>query len=358
MGTSFVRVIVAWSIMQFAIAVAEGREPPVKVLVGNRLPAEGGPADAPASSLKSPFGVDFDSRGDMLIVELEGGRVHRLGADGVLRTIAGDGSKSYSGDGGPARLATFNGMHNVAVSKTDDVYIADSWNHCVRKIDAASGEITTFAGTGQAGFSGDGGPASAATFNFVMCITFDPEAEHLYLADLKNRRIRMIDMQTNVVSTVAGNGETGTPQEGGLATECPLVDPRAVTADANGNVYVLERGGHALRRVTPDGRIRTIAGTGEAGHRDGPALQARFASPKHVCLGDRGNLFIADDRNQAIRKYDPQSQTVTTILGRGPGKRAIRLKNPHGVAFDRGHLDVVDMGHDRILRMDVSAARP
>jgi hypothetical protein len=352
MKNSLVHGVAALLVMFSALARAEEQSPQVTVVVGNRLPAERGADDAQPSPLTSPFGIDFDSRGEMVIVELEGGRVHRLDVNGELRTIAGDGSKTYTGDGGPARHATFNGMHNVAISKTDDVYIADSWNHCIRKITAATGEITTFAGTGEAGFSGDGGPAAQATFDFVMCITFDPSCAQLYIADLNNRRIRAIDMQTNLVRTVAGNGEQGVPQDGAVAVESPLVDPRAVTADVEANVYVLERGGHALRVVTPDGRIRTVAGTGERGFRDGPADAAQFDSPKHVCLDDRGCVYIADDRNAAIRKYDPRSQLVSTILGRGEGDRAIRLKNPHGVAFERGGLYVVDMGHNRILRLE------
>ena len=158
--------------MSALVLQVSASEPNVSLVVGNLLPAEGGPADA-VSPLKSPFGVDFDSQGNMLIVELEGGRVHRLSPEGELTTIAGDGSKSYQGDGGPAAKATFNGMHNVAVTPNGDIYIADSWNHCIRKIDGKSGTISTFAGTGEAGFSGDGGPADKAKFDFIMCISLN-----------------------------------------------------------------------------------------------------------------------------------------------------------------------------------------
>ncbi|MGD9856035.1 MAG: hypothetical protein AB7U20_13910 [Planctomycetaceae bacterium] len=352
MRNSFSSAVLGTIFAASAIASAQDREPQVTVVVGNRLPSEGGEEDAPASPLTSPFGVDFDSHGNMFIVELEGGRVHRLDANGGFRTIAGDGSVGYAGDGGPAARATFNAMHNVAVSNTDDVYIADSWNHCIRKIDAKTGRISTFAGTGEKGFGGDGGPADKATFDFVMCITFDPACEKLYIADINNRRIRVIDMQTYIVTTVAGNGEKGVPRDDAAAIDSPLIDPRAVTADADGNVYVLERGGHALRLVTPDGRIRTVAGTGQQGHRDGPALQAQFGAPKHLCLGENGVLYIADDQNHAVRKYDPHSNTVTTILGHAPGDRSTCLKNPHGVTWEAGTLYVVDMGHNRILRVE------
>ena len=335
-----------------AILPASADEPDVSIVLGNRLPDEGGPAVAD-SPLKSPFGIDFDSQANMLIVELEGGRVHRLSAAGQFATIAGDGSKSYRGNGGPAAKATFNGMHNVAVTPNGDIYIADSWNHCIRKIDADSAIISTFAGTGEAGFGGDGGPADEATFDFIMCISLNTTNDAIYVADLKNRRIRMIDLKTNRVQTVAGNGEKGVPKDGADACKSPLVDPRAVAVDSQGVVYILERGGHALRTVTPDGEVRTVAGTGKRGFRDGPALEAQFGSPKHICVDDHDNVYIADDVNKAIRKYNPRERTVTTVVGRGHGKPALRLLHPHGVCIERGTLFVVDTGNHRILRVDL-----
>jgi DNA-binding beta-propeller fold protein YncE len=149
----------------------------------------------------------------MLIVELEGGRVHRLSAAGELAKIAGDGSKSYMGDGGPAVNATFNGMHNVAVTPAGDIYIADSWNHCIRKIDSGSGTIDTIAGTGEPGFSGDGGPATEARFDFIMCVSLNPTNDALYVADLKNRRIRVVDLQSGKVRTVAGTVKRAFPKK-------------------------------------------------------------------------------------------------------------------------------------------------
>lgn len=345
-------IAACWLSSAIIAVTAQAGDVAVKVLIGNRLPTEGGTANPPESPLVSPFGVDFDSHGNMFVVELEGGRIHRFETDGELQMIAGDGSRTYSGDGGPAAEATFNAMHNLAIAKSDDIYIADSWNNCIRKIDAKTGIITTFAGTGESGFSGDGGPANEATFTYVMCITLSPDEHYLDIADINNHRVRRIDMATNIVTTLAGNGEKGAPTDGDVATESPLVDPRAVTSDEAGNVYILERGGHALRVVSPDGRIRTIAGTGRQGHRDGPAMQAMFGAPKHLCRGENGVIYIADDQNHAIRKYDPNSQTVTTILGQGHGDPDIRLKNPHGVTYANGRLYVVDMGHDRILTVE------
>ncbi len=164
----------------------------------------------------------------MIIVELEGGRVHEFNpSKGRLVKIAGDGSKGYKGDGEDASHAVFNGMHNVAVKGEETIYIADTWNHVVRAIDQKSGIIRTVAGTGQAGFGGDGGPAGEAVFQDIMCVSLDPSETHLYLADIQNRRVRVIDLALGVVRTVAGNGAKGVPTEGARATDSPLVDPRA-----------------------------------------------------------------------------------------------------------------------------------
>jgi len=272
--------------------------------------------------------------------------VHRL-ANGVRKQVGGDGSKSYRGDGGPLGQATFNGMHNLAIASDDSVYIADSWNHCIRRIDA-SGRIKTFAGTGKAGFGGDGGPAAKAKFNYIMCITLNPSGEKLHVADLKNRRIREIDLKSGKVRTIAGNGQRGVPKDGAKATEAPLVDPRAVCSDTAGNVYVLERGGHALRVVRPDGRIYTVAGNGEKGNSDGRGSAARFNGPKHICADPAGNIYVADDVNHLIRKYEPKTGEVSTVLGRGK----VKLSKPHGVTWDKGKLYIVDSSNHRILRVE------
>jgi sugar lactone lactonase YvrE len=305
-----------------------------------------------ADKLDSPFGVDFDKQGNMYIVELSGGRVHKLDTAGRFTTIAGDGSKGYTGDNGPAKDATFNGMHNVAVTPAGDLYIADSWNHCIRRIDGKTGIITTIAGTGKPGFSGDGGPATQATFNFLMCVSLNSTNDKLYVADLKNLRIRMVDLETGIVSTVSGNGKKGVPTDGSRATASPLVDPRAVAVDSKNNVYILERSGHALRVVTPDDRIRTVAGTGKAGGADGAALASGLNSPKHIAIDLDDNVIIADDQNKRVRLYDPKHATLTSILGSGVEKPRRGLLRPHGVCVhEDGSVYIVDTGHHRILQL-------
>ena len=354
--TSFVRPFANMCLLFAMLCVSTSHLPAddlakAEIVIGGFLKAEGGDWNPAVSPLKRPFGIDFNSWGDMYIIELEGGRVFKRHVTGELNHISGDGSKSYLGNGGPAADATYNGMHNCVVTPNGDLYIADSWNHCIRRIDAATGNVSTIAGTGKAGFGGDGGPATQAEFDFIMCITLDHAGTTIHVADLKNRRVRAVDLKTGMVETIAGNGEKGVPEDGAVATSNPLSDPRAVAGDSKGNVYILERGGHALRVVRPDGTIKTVAGTGQRGFQDGPALKAQFGSPKHICVDSSDNVYIADDQNKAIRKFDPAANVVSTVLGRGHGDSRIQLLNPHGVCWDKNVLYVVDTSHNRILKV-------
>jgi DNA-binding beta-propeller fold protein YncE len=322
-------------------------------------------AEGPAARVKlaGPFGVDFDKAGTMYIVEMVGLRVLRVDDRGVLTHFAGSGTKGNGGDGGPATRAEFDGPHSLAVGPDGTVYVADTWNNRVRAIDPKTGMIRAFAGTGEKGFAGDGGPAAEAKFGGVYCIAFDPRGEQMYLADLDNRRIRAIDMKTGNVRTVAGNGQKGVPEDGAEAVKAPLVDPRAVAADGAGNVYVLERSGHALRVVDANGKIRTVVGTGKAGATGdgGDARQATLNGPKHLCVDGDGNVIIADTENHLIRKYLPKEGKVVRVAGTGrkgtagldgPPEKA-ELSQPHGVTIHKdGTLYVSDSSNNRVLKIE------
>jgi len=316
---------------------------------------------ATKAKLGNPFGVDFDSAGDLFFVDIDGHRVCRIDAKGMLTRIAGTGNKGSAGDGGPALAAEFNAMHNLAIGADDNIYLADTLNHKVRMIDRQSGKITTIAGTDK-GFSGDSGPATKAQFSGIYCISLDPARERLYLADLDNRRIRMIVLKTGIVTTVAGNGEKGLPADGAVAAQSPLVDPRAVAADSAGNVYVLERSGHALRVVDREGKIRTVVGTGQRGASGdgGLAREATLNGPKHLCI-DKDDVIIADTDNHVIRRYTPVDGKIVRIAGSGRkgdggvGGPAleVELNQPHGVyAHQSGDLYIADSLNHRILRVD------
>jgi sugar lactone lactonase YvrE len=317
---------------------------------------------ATEARLHNPFGVDFDTTGSMYIVELEGGHVHRVAPDGTFSTIAGTGEKGDAGDGGPARKAVFNAMHSLAIAPSGEIYIADTLNNRVRKLDPRAGTIGPFAGTGKKAYSGDGGPALAAECSGVYCVAFTPDHRTLYLVDLDNRRVRAVDLHSGVMCLVAGNGERGVPADGAVAREAPLVDPRAVATDAQGNVYILERGGHALRVVNRQGKIRTIAGTGQPGPAaaDGPALTATLRGPKHLCVDHDGDVIIADTDNHSIRKFVVQEGRLVRIAGTGSKGSAgvggppekVELNQPHGVTIGpNGVLYIVDSWNDRVLKV-------
>jgi DNA-binding beta-propeller fold protein YncE len=336
------------------------------VLIAGGGTAEDG-AQAAQAKLLTPFGVAFDGSGNLYLVEYTGQRVRRIDSKGVISTIAGSGRKGSAGVGSPAKEAEFDSPHNLAVTPNGDIFVADTMNNRVVKIESRSGLLTVVAGTGEHGFSGDGGPATKARFGNIYCATLDPRGERLYLADLDNRRIRVVDLGTGVVTSVAGNGKKGVPHDdGAVAVDAPLVDPRAVTADAKGNIYILERSGHALRVVDRQGKIRTIAGTGKAGAAGdgGNARTATLNGPKHLCIDADGNVIIADTENHAIRKVIVVEGKIVRVAGTGKkGAAAIdgspleaELNQPHGVYIHptTGDLYIADSSNNRVLKIERS----
>ena len=278
-----------------------------------------------------------------------GERVLKIDRAGKLSVFAGTGEKGDTGDDGPAVGARFNGMHSLAIGRSGDIFIADTWNNRIRRVDG--GKVFAFAGTGKRGFSGDGGPARNAEFGNVYCVAFDAPKESLLVADLDNRRIRAINLKSGIVTTVAGNGERGIPVDGARAREAPLVDPRAVAVDSKGAIYILERSGHALRQVNRDGVIRTVAGTGKKGNADGEALKAEFNGPKHICVDANDDVIIADTENHVIRKYVANEKRVVRIVGAENGE--FSLKQPHGVKMDKsGALYIADSLNNRVLKTE------
>jgi DNA-binding beta-propeller fold protein YncE len=321
-----------------------------------------GPVPAAQAKLIGPFGVDFDKAGSLYIVEMTGHRIHRVDPKGILTTIAGSGKKGNSGDGGPAAQAEFDSMHSLCVLPDGSLCIADTGNFRLRQLDLKTGIVVPLAGTGKRGFRGDGGPALEAEFGGTYCVATDPAGKNLYVADLDNRRIRKIELATRVVTTVAGNGQKGVPEDGADAAKAPLVDPRAVAVDRKGNVWILERSGHALRVVDASGKIRTVAGTGKAGMSGdgGDARKAMLNGPKHLCIDAAGNVVIADSSNHVVRIYVPADGSIYRVAGTGkkgagaPGRDATAtdLDEPHGVMVDgTGTLYIADSLNNRVLKL-------
>jgi DNA-binding beta-propeller fold protein YncE len=319
--------------------------------------------DATKAKLIQPFGVDFDEDGLILVVEMANGeRLRAINQKNQLFTLAGsEGRKGSDGDGGPGQKATFNGMHSLAVGPREAVYLADTWNNRVRLYDLAENQVMAFAGTGKKGYSGDGGPANKAEFGSVYCVAFDPDKKNLYITDLDNRRIRKVDLSTKIVTTVAGNGQKGVPKDGEPAVKQPLVDPRAACPDGNGNLWIVERGGHALRVVNAEGTIRTVAGTGGKGMGTGKALESALNGPKHLCVDRDGTVLIADTENHRIVRYNPKNGILSAVAGTGKkGTGGVggdplqaEFSQPHGVAVHpkTGDIYISDSSNSRVLKI-------
>lgn len=336
----------------FAFALSLPAEKIVLVAGGG---TEGAGIPALQAKLKEPFGVDFDRAGHLFIIEMaSGNRLLKVDDKGVLTHVAGTGKAGASGDGGPALLAEFNGPHNLALLPDGNILIGDTWAGRVRKVDMKSGTVTSVAGYDV--------PAERARGSGPYCITLDFTGTKLFIADLT--RIHELDLTTSKLRVVAGNGKKGRPEDGAVATEAPLSDPRAVAPDRKGNIYILERGGNALRVVSPDGKIKTVVnasgkkgGTGDGG----PALEATMNGPKHLCVDLDDNVIIADAESHLIRKFTPKDGKLTRVAGTGKqGRGALGgsplecdLARPHGVTVHRdGTLYITDSYNNRILRIE------
>lgn len=329
----------------------------------------GGPATK--ALLNQPFHCDLDGKGNLYIAEALNHCVRKVDfAAGTITTVAGSGKKGYTGDDGPATQATFNEPYAVVVDHHDNLYVVDRLNAVVRKVNGKTGTITTVAGTGQKGFGGDGGPATKAMLREPNDACLDGKGG-LLIADVADWRIRRLDLATGVMSTFAGTGKASVKAktridrkqtgDGGPANRAVVVGARAVCVDGRGNTYICEREGSAIRKVNSDGIITTIAGTGEWDYTGdgGNARQALFKGPKGIRCDADGHIYVVDCENHAIRRIDARSNVVTTVAGGrkgaggddGPATQA-GLDRPHGCILDRqGNLYIADTNNHRIRKV-------
>jgi DNA-binding beta-propeller fold protein YncE len=324
----------------------------IVLVAGGSEDAVGIPATR--AKLKEPFGVDFDATGNLFIVEMvSGNRLLKVDAKGLLTHVAGQLAPGDAGDGGPALAAQFHGPHNLAVVPSGDILIGDTWNGRVRRVSMSSGTVASLPGFNV--------PPPAARTAGPYCIALNPAGTEVFIADL--RRVHAIELKTGKSRVVAGNGEKGIPADGAVAREAPLSDPRAAAVDRHGNVYILERGGNALRVVTADGKIRTVvnaSGKKGADGDGGDALAATMNGPKHLCIDRDDSVLIADAENHLIRRYVPKTGKILRVAGTGKKGAAglggspteCELNRPHGVTVHRdGTLFIVDSYNNRVLKI-------
>jgi len=328
-------------------------------------------AGAPGTAaISEPFSVDFDSKGVAYGVEFtKANRIFRI-VDGQVEFVAGVehnveknqlAPEADVRDGANPLEAIFNGMHDIQITKDDTAIIGDSFNHRVRLYDLKSGKVSTIAGTGEKGFGGDGGPATAGKFNITMTASLSPDGQRVYIADIGNHRTRLLDLASGQLSTVAGSGERGLPTDGSSALEAAMGDTRAVCQAVDGTLYVLLRGGNALVEVA-DGKVRTVVNrAGKKGYSGdgGPAVEATLNGPKYVAMDPQGRVLIADAENHCIRRYDPATEKIELIAGQPPaggdgvGETLLTtgLRRPHGVRIGPdGMIYVCDTYNNRVLR--------
>lgn len=374
------------------------------------LPGTSGPPDTRAAELRQPVrpsGLAVDAVGNLYVADRAAHQVFRIRPDGAKQAMAGSGVSGYVGDSGPAVSARLASPAGIVLDAAGDLFIADRGNHCVRRVDARTGIITTFAGNGVAGDSGDGGPAAAAELRDPAAVAVDARGT-LFIADLGNRRLRRASLTMGristdagfgevdasavavaadgavwvadavrgvvlgrrdhgAVTTIAGNGGLGVTGDGGAATAAFLSEPSSLARDAEGNLYIAEAGAHRVRRVdATSGLISTAAGTGRDGYfgDGGPATHAALSGPQGIAFDREGCLLIADTGNHRVRRV-ARDGTITTVAGSGRDGLAdngvialdVDLGRPSAIAANAdGNVFVAQGWYGLIHRIDASGA--
>ncbi|MGH9021691.1 MAG: NHL repeat-containing protein [Acidimicrobiia bacterium] len=317
---------------------------------------DGGPAVE--ADLANPEALAVGDSGHLYIADSSDNRVRVIDPEGTIDTLAGSGRRGFSGDGGPATRARLFRPDGVAADRQGNVYVADFGNHRVRRVDSA-GIITTAVGIGTRGFSGDGGEATQAQIADPGALAVD-RAGNLYIADLGNGRVRKVDPE-GIITTVAGTGVTGFSGDGGPATAAQLAVPRGLAVDPTGNLYIADLRNHRVRRIDSAGVITTVVGTGMNGDYGdgGPALEAALADPTGLAVDSAGRLFVADAGSHRIRRIDAQG-VMTTVAGTGTpgpsrsGGRAVeeKLRLPGAVAAGEDGVIYLTSSLVLVLRVD------
>ncbi len=315
-------------------------------------------------NIGDPFGVEIGPDGALFITEVRNHRVWRLDLKaGELAAVAGCGRKGYSGDGGPATEAELNEPYEVRFDADGNMYFVEMKNHLIRRVDAKTGRISTVAGTGEQGYSGDGGLATKATFSNPHSIALDGRGG-LYVADIGNHRIRRVDLKTGIVDSIAGSDQRRLPTDGQQAKGNPMLGPRALFIDGD-TMWIALREGHSVWRLDMRaGTLHHVAGTGKKGFTGdgGQAKVATFDGPKGIAVGSDGHVYVVDTENHAIRKIDVKSRIISTVAGGGPDEKGgagdggpatkAQLDRPHGICVGPdGSIYIGDTLNHRVRRV-------
>ncbi len=303
---------------------------------GNGSPATG-------AQLNNPFGIVRGPDGDLYVCDMSNHVIRKIARDGKISTVAGTGKRGYAGDGGPARQAELNEPYEIRFDMDGNMYFVEMQNHVVRRVDAKSQVISTVAGNGKEGFSGDGGPATKAAFKQPHSIQLDRKGD-LYICDIGNNRIRRVDMKTGIISTFAGTGARTSTRDGAPIEGTPLNGPRAIDFDNEGNLWLALREGNAVYKLDfKTQKVYHVAGTGKKGFtgNGGPAKEATLSGPKGLSVGPNGNIYLADTESHSIRMIDLKRNTLELVVGTGEigdgpdgDPLKCRMARPHGIFVD------------------------
>ncbi len=328
------------------------QEQPSQDSDGDRATQNMGSVAAFGHPLGNPFGIQIVGD-DVWITTVEDQCVWKSSlTNDRIRRVAGNGQTGYSGDGGPALQATFNWPHEVRVDNDGTMFIADTRNHVIRRVDGATRIVTTVAGNGKAGFAGDSKSGTDVAFDQPHSVALDGQGG-LLVADTKNHRLRRIDLATNIVTTIAGTGEKKLPSDGAMAISSPLFGPRSLAVDDQSIWIVLREGNSIWRLDRSEGTLHRVAGTGKKGYSgDGhDPLQATFRGPKGIAVDADGNLLVVDTENHAVRKINFADNQITTVLGGTMATKTTKLKRPHGIAAAPDRFLVGDSENNRVIQL-------
>lgn len=333
---------IALSCLIATACVAPSTAGDVRTIAGtgvNERTGDGGPAHE--AGVAEPYGLTIGPDGALYVCEISSHVIRRIDLEsGRISTVAGTGEAGYSGDGGPAVDARLNQPYEVRFDATGHMYFVEMVNNIVRRVDAETGRIATVAGTGEQGFSGDGGPATQATLSRPHSIALDNDGR-LYICDIGNHRIRVVDLAMETIETLAGDGRRRPTPDGAGIDGTPLNGPRALDFDGEHSLYLALREGNSVYRIDLETRtLHHLAGNGEKGYTGdgGPAREATLSGPKGIALGPGGDIYLADTESHTIRVIRADSGVIETLVGDGVqgdgpdgAPRECRLARPHGV---------------------------